>query len=871
MRLAICILALVLAIGVTADENPAPAAVVVIAADNHVSIDDSGVSGAVDRKNNEDPTNSRKHLSYRIDSNNDDDDDSGDSETKEELDRKRSAFDQSMRLLENYQSAINSQRMPHPPLTSTFMSQRDLLGSLPRPIRSYARSAISAITKLASRHKQQSTGDRLGPPKGMGTVAWKEQKAGAKEAVQVLKSLAENGYEDAIFALANMEMYGKYGTQIDLEAAFSHYQQLSDASGNATAQYMLGFFYATALGGVEQSNSLSLLYNTFAAMQGYTPAEVTLGFKHLSGIGTPMSCNEALGYYQSVARKSIRHYASGPPLGRQLPYHRVHLTDEFGGAYGVRTGVSSIRRTVKREDFNELLEYHQFHANKGSLKSCLTLADLYYHGHKYMPRKFSFAVTYLTEIIEKTFTPNGKLRNGLTQPEAHIAAEAAGMFGIMNWRGDGGKPNTALALKWLQIGARLGHGSSLNALGKMYLEGAEVATDAEKAKEYFKLAAEKQHPGGQVNFAMSVIDTMPKVAVANLKKAAENGHILAHYYLAEMYANGIVVEASCRMAASMYKYIAEKGDWLHSPVPDAYAAYKRGNMQVALLEYMRAAEMGYDVGQLNAAFLLEHVSGLYPSNKSQLASNSACTGCTTKLNGDDNGDGNDSSSKEGDCACPKPLFKSREAYDFQTLTYWTRAANQNVPDARVKQGDHYFYGRGTKPSVERAAAAYTIAAETEGNSFAMWNLGWMYENGIGVKRDFHLAKRWYDKSLEMNKSGKLANQFSLARLCIKYLWGKATGKDVGEGPLFFAPKPVTKDEEESSNAAAGAAQGESKQGGIEGLNRAGQNGEDDGVDNGDRDEMAVPIDDDDNESTFAENMFFIALLVTAGWMFLPFR
>lgn len=48
---------------------------------------------------------------------------------------------------------------------------------------------------------------------------------------------------------------------------------------------------------------------------------------------------------------------------------------------------------------------------------------------------------------------------------------------------------------------------------------------------------------------------------------------------------------------------------------------------------------------------------------------------------------------------------------------------------------------------------------------AYWNLGWMYENGIGVKRDWWLAKRSYDQAGEMG--GRLPVVLSLAKLYLR--------------------------------------------------------------------------------------------------------
>ncbi|KAJ2793740.1 ERAD-associated protein [Coemansia helicoidea] len=313
-------------------------------------------------------------------------------------------------------------------------------------------------------------------------------------------------------------------------------------------------------------------------------------------------------------------------------------------------------------------------------------------------------------------------------------------------------------------------------------------------------------------------------------------------------------ETQCRMAVASYKFVAENGDWLHSPMPEAAAAYHRGDLDAATVDYIRAAEMGYGAGQQNAALLLE---------------------AAAKRVG----------AAEGPDAWP--LFGSRQAHVWQTLAYWTRAANQNMPDARAKQGDYYYHGWGVERSAEQAAAAYTLAAEADANGLAMWSLGWMHENGIGVKRDFHLAKRWYDKSIEANQDGRLANHISLARLAVKYLWAWASGEDVGDAPLFFAPEPEPHEEYDYGDDGDDDAVGHAAADGDDGAAadaHAGQLRPARQAPGGDweQDPAAADADDfgmggeeeagdGDGDETLSGNIFFVVLLLAAGGMFLPFR
>ncbi|KAJ2320295.1 ERAD-associated protein [Coemansia sp. RSA 2611] len=713
-----------------------------------------------------------------------------------------------LEVLEQYEQAEGRAPGRQRRYESQLKTYRDISWMIPGIARPYAQRAARLFMRAAG------LTDHVGEQYAGGRA---EQPAAVRRAIGTLRELAAGGHEAAQFAVADMETYGKYGSAIELGSALQRFQRLADGSGNATAQYMVGFFYAAGLGGVDAHNGHALLYTTLAAIQGHTAAEATLAFRHLAGVGVPVSCERALGYYQAVARKAVAHYRAGPVMGRHMPDYRVRLADDHGGAYGVRTGPYSLHKLVDQRSFDELLQYHQQNALKGELKACMTLVDLYYHGHRYAPRNFAVALKYLRQVRAQLFAGPGEVRAGLAPAEAALAAQAAAMLGVMSLRGEGMAADPAAAQAWLNAGAKLGSGMAFNALGVMHQQGISMPANRERAIEMFKLAAERRHHGGQVNFALAIADVLPDVAHENLKRAAEGGHILAHFHLAELYA-----PTQCGMAVASYKYVAEFGDWLHSPIPRAAAAYRRGALDAAALGYMQAAEMGYGVGQLNAALLLETAGARLSGNSS----------------------------------AEYRLFGTRAAHERQTLAYWTRAANQNMPDARAKQGDHYYYGRGVARDAERAAAAYTVAAEADANALAMWNLGYMYENGDGVRRDFYLAKRWYDKSIEANEAGRLAGHLALARLCAKYMWAWLIGDDVGESPLFFAPRPVTREEEEAAAARNDAQAPDDWEHAA-----AADTGED-----SQDDETAEEVDE-----SLSGNIFFIMLFLAAAWMFLPFR
>ncbi|KAJ1648212.1 ERAD-associated protein [Coemansia erecta] len=802
-----------------------------------------------------------------------------DDQIKKNARRKAQAaeFEEIFSILQEYQSRVDKKNeqllLQQKGAESMLKIRRDISQDMPELLRAPFQTVQQLISRVV----------KWGPHRGNAqmTAGQRKKPKELQAAVQKLERLADNGFEEAMVLRAQMKMYGQYSFPMDLKAAFAEYQQISETTGNAEAQYMLGFFYSTGIGGVPQKNSLALLYTSMAAMQGHIAAAMAMGFRMKMGLGVPADCTEALGYYQLVARTAIDHYLSGPPLGRTMPEYRIRLSDETQGVYGVKTGPYSLHRATGREDFDELVEYYRFSAQKGNLKAGLALADLYYSGHQHKPRNYTIAARHVRHVLSQIFTADGKLQADLTQAEVNVAGHAAGLYGIMLLRGEGVEEDTRLAAKWLEIGTKLGHGAATNALGYMYRHGIEVAASDEDAIELFKKAAEKNHSGGQVNYAMAVMLTMPKSAMSSLNRAARNGNVLAHYTLGQMYAPGVKQpDIKCHLAVASFCFVAENADWLHSPFPEAAAAFRRGDLAASALHYLRAAEMGYSVGQLNAAMLLEHAARV--TNDSQQPSAAA-------------------------------LYQTQEMLDRHAMVYWTRAANQNIPDARIKQGDHFYYGRGAERNPTKAAAAYRIAADAEKNGLAMWNLGYMFENGIGVARDFHLAKRYYDSSLEVNDSGRLAACASLVRLCAKYLWAWARGEDVGDAPLFFAPRLVTKAKE-----ATGTGNGNSN-GAYRAADMQNDNDNDDDDDNNDSgsgsgrdtvedqnknanhkpqqhllpanqhgdvgfqpdewdlggDALDGEADSDElgseEETTVGESVFFVVLFLAAAWMFLPLR
>jgi len=575
-------------------------------------------------------------------------------------------------------------------------------------------------------------------------------------AVKILEEAAHKNDPDAIFLLAELNFYGNYSHPIDYDVAFKRYKQLSDIEGNSTAQYMVGFLYATGLAkSVPSDQAKSMLYHTFAAEQGNTRSQMTLAYRHLTGVSTPRSCDEAVVWYKIVADKAIRYYRSGPPGGNNLVRDAYRIADEDGGVYGEGASVASAGHNAKQggptsdayADVEDVLEYLHLQSQKGDLKATFGLARLHYDGARTLKRDLKVASVYFMNVAREYWTKAGTIRKDVPHGTEMLAAKAAGYLGRMFLRGEGMEQNFGKAQIWFTRGVSNGDALSQYSLGLMYLNGYGVPRDVVKASDYFAAAADQDLAVAQTHLGVLFLDQGDTVtATKYFELAARNNHIEAFYYLAEMNNKAINRERNCGSAAAFYKIVVEKAEAIWSSLGEAADAYEEGDNAKAIIGYLMAAEQGSENSQANVAWLLDQTKPKW-SPISWLASIQRSA-----------------SAAVGDAAL--------------ALVHWTRSAKQNNIDSLVKMGDYYLSGLGTTPSPENAAACYQSAAETLQSAQAMWNLGWMHENGVGIEQDFHLAKRFYDQALETNREAYLPVKLSLFKLRWRSWWNKVTKGDI---------------------------------------------------------------------------------------------
>lgn len=517
---------------------------------------------------------------------------------------------------------------------------------------------------------------------------------------------------------------------------------------------MLGLYYSTGIGGVvARDQAKALLYYSFAAIRGDTRAEMTTAFRHHGGVGASKNCETAVKYYKRVADKAINWHRSGPPAGMSWVYQAWRIADDEGGVYGEGASASSSginsRKSSPHSDahaaIGDVIEYLDLVSQKGDSKASYNLGRIYYEGQRGLGKDFDLARKYFFLVASRYWKRDNRVVDGYTKEIEKMAGKAAGFIGRMCLRGDGVVQNFERAKVWFDRGVSLGDAQSQFGKGLMLLNGLGGKENVKLAMELFAASANQDYAPAQVQMGRLYLDQGEpddlRIANNHFELAARHGNIEAHYYLAEMVYHGVGREKLCGMALNHYKNVAEKAEPLVSSWADANDAYEAGDYELALLQYLMAAEQGYEKAQTNVAYILDKFRSRLP--------------------------------------IAEWLRKPKEAGALLdnaglALIYWTRSSRQANIDSLVKMGDYYLYGIGAEQDVGKAVQCYTGASDYSQSAQALFNLGWMHENGVGLRQDFHLAKRYYDHALEVNEEAYLPVTLGLLKLRVRSAWNTLT-------------------------------------------------------------------------------------------------
>ncbi|KAF9517964.1 hypothetical protein BS47DRAFT_1359232 [Hydnum rufescens UP504] len=609
--------------------------------------------------------------------------------------------------------------------------------------------------------------DRMNDDHGWGLfrTAPKDVTGGkALKVLDLLEHAVDLGNLDAVYMLAHVSLFPPPSLPLNASRAFHYFDVHAETTGNATSQATVAFFYATGYEDVvevDQAKALLRRDGAWLSKLGWNRGELRIVWLLWNG-------------------------------GRTLPRTLTHISDLDGGVYGpgasvASTGLNAYRAVIKAaksrgtgETWDDLLEFYQFHADREEVEYAFRLGKIYYQGSIYsppggiasgaegvgaLPHDFMRAKFYFLKIARHVWPPqplNSPKRNihltrkeGVDENTMITASAAAAYLGRMYLRGEGVKQDAKIAKIWFERGSEFNDKECHNGLGIIWRDGlVDNKVDEKTANEYFLAAASQDLAEAQVNLGKYHYNRGEyPFAIKYFEAAIRHGSPFeVFYYIASVHARRAMdpqstpslSAGSCGVAVSFYKLVAERGSWRTDLVGEAERLWSSGGeaeKRAAKLRWWMAAEQGLEVAQNNLAYVLDQHKSMLRLPNSEKPSN-----WTARL----------------------------------ALIQWTRSAAQHDVDALVKVGDYYYHGLGVDDEPqelrwEKAAGYYLSAVDTQRSALAMWNLGWMYENGMGVNKDYHLAKRYYDMALDTNSEAYLPVLLSLVKLHIQSLWYTLSG------------------------------------------------------------------------------------------------
>ncbi|OBZ69692.1 Protein sel-1 1 [Grifola frondosa] len=593
----------------------------------------------------------------------------------------------------------------------------------------------------------------------------------AVKVIDLLQHAAELGNTDALYTLGQISLfppnsYFPSDPALGLQSLSAH----ASVSGNASSQALLGFFYSTGYHSVAPiDQAKAQLYLTFAAHGNHKGAQMAFRLSTLQ------------------SKLWLSSYQDHQEAEHSL-YHHRDFSDLVGGVYGPGASVASnwpeccpssnqnCECACCWRTWEDLLEYYLRAYDYWSVSMLIAerqilayrLGKIFYQGSIYaapggiasggdgasnVPRDFRRAQYYFRSIARQVW-PRDPANPRQPQPQTKEEGSAQVGTDVSSWGGCEQDP--VMAKMWFERGAEYGEKECHNGLGIIWRDGlVDGHKDIKKALAHFGVAATQELAEAQVHLGKYHYGRGDlKLATTYFETALRQGSPFeAYYYLADIQSRQArnaalppnIAGSSCAVAVSFYKLVAERGTWNEDLLKDAERLWNTGTergSEMAMLRWWVAAERGFEVAQNNLAYVLDQGEAWMNTLDFIIANRSP-------------------SSDKSILRFTRfaPISPSNDTARL-ALTQWTRSAAQRNVDALVKVGDYYYHGLGVpdEPEAvrwEKAAGYYQSAADTQMSALAMWNLGWMYENGVGVPQDFHLAKRHYDLAYEANSEAYL--------------------------------------------------------------------------------------------------------------------
>eukprot|EP00301_Raphidiophrys_heterophryoidea_P000639 c10322_g1_i1.p1 GENE.c10322_g1_i1~~c10322_g1_i1.p1 ORF type:complete len:681 (+),score=181.60 c10322_g1_i1:282-2324(+) len=512
------------------------------------------------------------------------------------------------------------------------------------------------------------------------------------------------------------------------------------ALGDAHAQHRLSLIHHYGLFGFPQDIAKTVLFLTFAADAHHTVALQALGLRWLNGDGVPKNCTHGTALQQIASGIVTRENTEWSNPLFHLAFPRPLPVLSF-------LAIDSIRQVDIFEPDPETVQLHEMQAMIGQLRSVVTLANTYLHGMRGAKPDIALARKWIEQAANM----------------GHLDSTLA--LGLMLLGGDGGSRDLDHATEIFLAGIKKGEATGYYGLGLVTMQGfGALRANTTEALRLLEIAATKNHAGARYQIARHHMRTNPPnvlMATAQLTFAASGRHTLASNDLGVILAEGLLTPRDCAAASKHFQHVLHRAHNSVSRMATAQRSFVSSHQIVGpLLELLEIASLGVDMAAFNAAFLMHHhiADSLYTCALVFLNTSPSTTTTTPELSG-------------------TRLTNCRTKVFNLVVGMYQQSASPTNAHAWTQLGDVFYEHHRYLPHnihkhsgcdstiselcVERALSLYQLAALHK-DPQALFNMVWAHGTTFGSGKDSHLAKRYLDMLEALPRASKLGSM--VARL-----------------------------------------------------------------------------------------------------------
>lgn len=553
-------------------------------------------------------------------------------------------------------------------------------------------------------------------------VTYEEIIIQRNHAIELLRSASHDNNTDAMLYLANIEFFGLFEIIPEIEDSVKYYDMLQKANGSAFANNMMGFFYSTSFSEYASNNpALARIHWELAAKQGSLDAHQFLAYHNLIALNMPQSDEEAVKHY-----KFISDHLFEEECGSNVTYlnciwpeiQDYNFAGENGmGVYGAASAYTYSDAYQALHTRSQYLREMSNSIEDWDYELMFEVAKLRLHGMYKYPRNYTVSDVLFRKVSRQywPYTSENSVLANTPQSIISLAAQSCGYLGLLHLFDKGPLFDIDKAYWWFKRGATKNDSNSYYGLGYMAYHGlTSNGVDREKGMRLINLAVMNENPHALMFLGLIRLEEARYEEAYHLfLRAATQKSVISYKYLADCYYNGTGTSRSMISASLYYKKFVEA---IRASATSMAIALEEideyGYFHNSFVYYLYAAQMGYALAEINAAYLMDE-------NKFLINSVFRYFNYTQS--------------------------EQEAAHDKFAYEFYSRAAAQGDIDAIFKLGDYYYYGIGTPKDYSKAYTCYKIAYEQSSIGMGLWNMAYMHEYGIGRDQDIYIARRLLDE------------------------------------------------------------------------------------------------------------------------------